>query len=364
MRITANQVTFSRLVLMPFLAGMVYGDEGWRVAAVVLGTVLGITDTLDGYLARKHGPTVLGGLMDPIADKVFIAVGFIPYVDLGWIPWWLAALLFLREFLITGLRSSFETRRLTLKTSYLAKMKTWVQMAGLGVFLLALVLSRAAMLGFLVTCAVAPVFGFAIYRWKTGKFWRGALIGTAWFGAAAAMLAFGGSRVLLIGVLVALVGVTWISGIDYLAVAWRDIGLRGLKRFDLVRVAGAVALPFTAIAALVHAGAPAWAVIGVLALELAVGGLDNLLAHHDVAAPAATWGTRVLGASALLGAALVQPAWATPLTVAALAAILVGTATSFVRNRKWYIDALDPGTGSGVPSAENSRPLGRERATP
>ncbi len=140
MRITANQVTFSRLILMPGLCWLLYGGETQKLLALILGTLIGCTDFVDGYLARKYGPTVLGGLMDPIADKVFIAVAFLPYADRGWTPWWLVAALFLREFLVTALRSCFERRALTLKSSYLAKVKTWVQMCGLGLLMAVLVI--------------------------------------------------------------------------------------------------------------------------------------------------------------------------------------------------------------------------------
>ena len=74
--------------------------------------------------------------MDPIADKVFIAATFLPAVDLGWVPSWLVALLFVREFFVTAARTSYERRDLQLKSSYLARYKTWVQMCGVGVLML------------------------------------------------------------------------------------------------------------------------------------------------------------------------------------------------------------------------------------
>src|SRR5437867_3633511 len=129
---------------MPFLGALLYGGTGALVCALVLGTIIGCTDFIDGYLARKHGPTVLGALMDPIADKVFIAVAFLPYADRGWVPWYLVIALFLREFLVTALRSSFELRRLVLRTTYIAKVKTWVQMCGLGLLMFVLVVPAPA----------------------------------------------------------------------------------------------------------------------------------------------------------------------------------------------------------------------------
>ena len=56
-------------------------------------------------LARKHGPTVFGGLLDPIADKVFVAFAYLPFADVGMVPPWAVALMFVRELLITALRS-------------------------------------------------------------------------------------------------------------------------------------------------------------------------------------------------------------------------------------------------------------------
>src|SRR6478609_7671035 len=128
MRITANQVTFSRLILMPGLCWLLYGGETQKLLALILGTLIGCTDFVDGWLARKYGPTVLGGLMDPIADKVFIALTMLPALDLGWLPVEVVTLIFLRECIITAARTAYSRRDVQLKTSYLAKVKTWYQM--------------------------------------------------------------------------------------------------------------------------------------------------------------------------------------------------------------------------------------------
>ena len=134
--ITANQVTLARLIPMPLLAWLIYegAQQGYENnpymwSALIAGIVIGSTDWLDGMLARKYGPTVLGGLLDPIADKVFIAFAYAPFADdimkangvaSSMVPAWVVALMFTREFFITALRSAYEQRALTLKTSYLA----------------------------------------------------------------------------------------------------------------------------------------------------------------------------------------------------------------------------------------------------
>ena len=78
--ITANQVTLARLIPMPLLSWLIYegAEQGYTNnvymwSALIAGTLIGFTDWVDGQIARKYGPTVLGGLLDPIADKVFIA---------------------------------------------------------------------------------------------------------------------------------------------------------------------------------------------------------------------------------------------------------------------------------------------------
>src|SRR4029077_16245382 len=132
MRITANQVTIARLIGLPFVGALAYGDERSRIIAVILGTLIGLTDTVDGYLARKYGVTVLGSLLDPVADKVFIVVSYGICADLGIIPWWVAAAILARELGVTVLRSSLELRGRRLPSTNAAKAKTWVQMLGIG----------------------------------------------------------------------------------------------------------------------------------------------------------------------------------------------------------------------------------------
>src|SRR5262249_15144246 len=161
---------------MPLLSWMIYkgyekGDNTYLWSALIAGIVIGCTDWVDGMLARKYGPTVLGGLLDPIADKVFIAFAYTPFADprlhvghdaSSLVPWWACALMFTREFFITALRSAYEQRDLRFKTSYLAKAKTWTQMQGIGVMLLfPLVDNRNFLIGLLVVGIVGPLLAMA-----------------------------------------------------------------------------------------------------------------------------------------------------------------------------------------------------------
>jgi phosphatidylglycerophosphate synthase len=83
---------------------------------------------------------------------------------------------------------------------------------------------------------------------------------------------------------------------------------------------------------------PAWPIFAILAFELAVGGLDNLLSHHKRATKALAWGGRVLGVCVLLGAALLAPAWAEPFSIFAAAISGIGVFAEFWRGRDYFLD--------------------------
>lgn len=346
--ITANMVTIARLVPMPLISWLVYeGFPDHHVYlwwALGLGTLIGCTDFIDGYLARKYGPTVFGGLLDPLADKVFVAFAYLPFADLGLVPVWACAFMFVREFLVTGLRSAYEQRALTLKTSYMAKAKTWTQMQGIGVMVLFPLTDSGAggdgmtyLFGFGI---VAPlVAGAALYLVKK-KLWPGALYMSATFGVLIAIHLHDPSWTMK-AVMGMIVGITWLSGVDYVVAGFKQLRGRGdFNRADAIRLISAIALPLAVFGALSESPAPAWPLIAVLSLELAVGGLDNLLSHHRRAAGALVWGARSLGAAALCGgAAFVDDQdQATALVIAAAAVSALGVAWEFARGRDYYLD--------------------------
>jgi CDP-diacylglycerol--glycerol-3-phosphate 3-phosphatidyltransferase len=349
--ITANQVTLARLIPMPLLSWLIYRgaalgyeDNIYMWSALIAGTLIGCTDWVDGLLARKYGPTVLGGLLDPIADKIFIAFAYTPFIApvAGGEPlvaWWAVALMFQREFFITALRSAYEQRDLTLKTSYLAKIKTWTQMQGIGVMLLfPLVADQQFLTWVLIAGIASPLVAMVALRILRKKWWRGAFVMS---GSIVPILAFhlhGDMKLTIQAIMFMVVAITWISGVDYIVIGWKQLRGRGdFARADGVRIIGALALPLIAYKVLMGPGAP-WPVFLVLALELAVGGLDNLLSHHKHATRALAWGSRVLGVCALLGVALIVPAAAAVMTILAAAVSLVGVSAEFWRGRDYFLD--------------------------
>ena len=112
MKNAANIMTLARIVLMPIPGWLLYQGASYLYACVAAIFVIGITDWLDGIVARRQGPTVLGGLLDPIADKIFVAVIFLPLAERAvpeWgravIPMWMTCCIFVRDFLVTSLRT-------------------------------------------------------------------------------------------------------------------------------------------------------------------------------------------------------------------------------------------------------------------
>jgi CDP-diacylglycerol--glycerol-3-phosphate 3-phosphatidyltransferase len=346
--ITANQVTLARLIPMPLLSWLIYqgAAEGYKDniymwSALIAGTLIGCTDWVDGMLARKYGPTVLGGLLDPIADKIFIAFAYTPFVDcdnaLLW--WWTVALMFQREFFVTALRSAYEQRNLTLKTSYLAKVKTWTQMQGIGMVLLfPLVGNKTFLTWLLIVGLVSPMIAMVALWVIRKKIWRGAFVMSGSFVPILGFYLYGGELLTIRAIMFMIVAITWISGFDYILVGWRQLRGRGdFARADAVRIIGALALPLLAYPVLIGPG-PAWPIFLILAFELAVGGLDNLMSHHKRATKALAWGGRVLGVCVLLAVALIVPAYATPLEILAAAISLVGVSAEFWRGRDYFLD--------------------------
>jgi len=345
--ITANQVTLARLALLPLGSWLIYqGLTGQWVAFVFL-TVLGCTDFVDGMLARRYGATVLGGLMDPIADKVFVAMVFYPMTDpaQGWLPpAWVGALL-VREFLVTAARTSYQRRDITLRSTYLAKIKTWAQMSATAFFFLARVLpARVWLIGILAALAAAASIAIVAFYVVRRRWWRGALVFCGIFAGLTVCAVLVDMPTFSLCLLVGTVALTWLTGGQYFTGLGSLVRRRPLDAADWVRAIGAVTIPVAATALLGTGTVPAWPIIGLVCLEFAIGGLDNLLAHDGGIQSGAAWGARVLGESVLLGAACVLArrgtiAVALALTHAAFALAAVTIGLAFWRNRRAYLAA-------------------------
>jgi len=142
-----NLLTLSRIVALPLLAFLLWWPD-WQTGyalAFVLYCLMGITDYFDGYLARSSGAVSrLGIFLDPIADKIMVAVvilvltaqGYLrgPYVgDMHVIA---GLIILVREIAVSGLREFLGGLQVSVPVSKLAKWKTTFQLVALGALIL------------------------------------------------------------------------------------------------------------------------------------------------------------------------------------------------------------------------------------
>jgi CDP-diacylglycerol--glycerol-3-phosphate 3-phosphatidyltransferase len=135
----ANRITLSRLALTVFF--VVALNSSWhyaRTTALVIFLIAGLSDFVDGEIARRYGViTNFGKLMDPLVDKIMVAAAFISLVPLKAVPAWAATTVVARDFLITGLRLMASAKGRILPAESLGKQKTSWQMVTI-IFFLAL----------------------------------------------------------------------------------------------------------------------------------------------------------------------------------------------------------------------------------
>jgi cardiolipin synthase len=97
-----NLFTLARLVLAPFVAADILHNRYGR--AIVLFFLAGISDGIDGFLARRlNSATPAGAYFDPIADKVLLSVIYVSLGVAGAMPWWMVAVVFGRDVLILAM---------------------------------------------------------------------------------------------------------------------------------------------------------------------------------------------------------------------------------------------------------------------
>ena len=128
---TPNKLTLLRVILIPFcVVCMLAVDAGWgKWAALAIFIVASLTDTLDGYLARRDNlVTNFGKFMDPLADKLLVCSAMICLVDMERIPSWIVIIIIGREFVISGFRLIASDNGVVIAANYWGKLKTVCQM--------------------------------------------------------------------------------------------------------------------------------------------------------------------------------------------------------------------------------------------
>ena len=145
-----NALTILRIALVPlFVIAFVLPGDGWRLFAFGIFVIAGVSDWLDGFAARKlKAGSDFGRMLDPIADKVLVAVALMMLVAEGLftqikpngmlsllklVP---AVIILSREILVSGLREFLSGLRVSVPVTTVAKFKTAVQMVAIGAMIL------------------------------------------------------------------------------------------------------------------------------------------------------------------------------------------------------------------------------------
>jgi cardiolipin synthase len=152
----ANTVTLVRLCLVPAAVWLVLRGHG--LAAFWLFLLAGASDAVDGWLARQRGPTALGALLDPMADKALLVSMYVTLASVRVLPDWLAILVVFRDVLIVGgvLAQSVLGLPIVIRPLMVSKINTCLQIVLVAVALLQFGLGRSTpVLGVLIWLVTA-----------------------------------------------------------------------------------------------------------------------------------------------------------------------------------------------------------------
>ena len=159
-----NVISALRLAGVPVFLWLVLGPEadGWALALLL---VAGVTDFLDGWLARRlHQTSVLGQILDPVADRLYILAVVMGLALRDIIPWWLALSPPLRDALMWLLVPLLRTRGYSaLPVHFLGKAATFNLLYAFPLLLLGD--------GEGIVATLAKVFGWAFALWGVGLYW-------------------------------------------------------------------------------------------------------------------------------------------------------------------------------------------------
>jgi CDP-diacylglycerol--glycerol-3-phosphate 3-phosphatidyltransferase len=140
--LTPNMITILRIAFLPVGAYALFknggDDSSWQIISWWIFFILGLSDILDGNLARSsNSVTELGKFLDPIADKAMIGTAMISLSILGRMPWWITIVIMGREIGITLFRLAV-IKRGVIAANRGGKVKTFFQGFGVGFYVLPL----------------------------------------------------------------------------------------------------------------------------------------------------------------------------------------------------------------------------------
>lgn len=142
-----NALASLRILLAPLMFWMIlnpelFTDNGFHISwnyyfASLLFVLASATDFFDGYIARQWNQmTMLGAILDPLADKMLTLAAFLGLMMIGEASAWAIYIIVVRELFITGLRTVAVSEGLDVKASWAGKVKTVAQMIAIGFLLM------------------------------------------------------------------------------------------------------------------------------------------------------------------------------------------------------------------------------------
>ncbi len=131
-----NIVTFARLCAVPLAFWLVL--EHRLGEAFFLFVAAGISDAVDGWLARRYGGNAIGAVLDPVADKTLLVTMYVTLAAIGVIPVWLAILVVFRDLLIVGgvIVLGVLGHQIVIRPLYISKLNTVCQIVLIALSLL------------------------------------------------------------------------------------------------------------------------------------------------------------------------------------------------------------------------------------
>ena len=168
----ANFITVLRLCAVPVAVWLVLREQ--FLVAFWLFVAAGLSDAIDGWLARRNGPTRLGAILDPIADKSLLVSMFVTLAVVRVLPDWLAILVVFRDVVIVGgvLALSVLGQTVVSRPLPISKLNTVIQIVMVAVTLLTagLQMHWPILDAILVwTVAASTLASLAAYLWTTGR---------------------------------------------------------------------------------------------------------------------------------------------------------------------------------------------------
>ena len=166
-----NKLTIARMIAVPFFIAAYL--LGYFPAALIIFILASITDYFDGKIARSRNLiTNFGKIMDPLADKILVYSALCLFIESDIIAAWMLILILTREFIVAGMRTVAASEGTVLAACMSGKIKPFLQMVAVIVFLFALCLKSAQstvmMIGNVIFWAslVMTVYSGAEYVWK------------------------------------------------------------------------------------------------------------------------------------------------------------------------------------------------------